>query len=79
MIQAAVPVMPQGGRIINIGSIASKIGVAPIALYGAAKAANDALTYALAMDVCSFPRSSVIALHLPSETDGNEILARSLM
>lgn len=51
MIQATVPVMPQGGRIINIGSIASKLGVAPIPLYVASKAAQDALTFAMAMEV----------------------------
>lgn len=52
MTQAVVSVMPRGGRIINIGSIASKLGVSPITLYCAAKAANDAMTYALAMEVC---------------------------
>lgn len=49
LIQATVPYMPQGGRIINIGSVASKLGVEPI--YGAAKAAMDALTFSLARDV----------------------------
>ncbi|OAL32758.1 hypothetical protein AYO22_00232 [Fonsecaea multimorphosa] len=50
MTQAVVPVMPRGGRIINIGSIASKMGMAPVALYSAAKAAVDTLSYALAME-----------------------------
>lgn len=49
LIQATVPHMPQGGRIINIGSVASKLGVEPV--YGAAKAAMDALTFSLARDV----------------------------
>lgn len=57
MIQAVVPVMPRGGRVINIGSIASKLGVAPIPLYVASKAALDALTFAMAMEVSSYPRS----------------------
>lgn len=45
MTQAVVGVgrMPQGGRIVNIGSIASKILVPP-PVYGATKAAMDALT-----------------------------------
>lgn len=45
MTQAVVGVgrMPQGGRIINIGSIASKVLVPP-PVYGATKAAMDALT-----------------------------------
>jgi hypothetical protein len=43
--QAVVGVgrMPQGGRIVNIGSITSKILVPP-PVYGATKAAMDALT-----------------------------------
>ncbi|KAL7902932.1 hypothetical protein HDV63DRAFT_412082 [Trichoderma sp. SZMC 28014] len=36
--------MPRGGRIINVGSIASKLGSELSAVYGAAKAAQDALT-----------------------------------
>ncbi|KAH0848320.1 putative oxidoreductase [Fonsecaea pedrosoi] len=51
MTQAVVPVMPRGGRIINIGSIASKLGVSPIPLYSASKAAGDALSYAMAMEL----------------------------
>ncbi|UKZ80345.1 hypothetical protein TrVFT333_008103 [Trichoderma virens FT-333] len=49
LIQATVPYMPQGGRIINVGSVASKLGIEPV--YGAAKAAMDALTYSLARDL----------------------------
>ena len=51
MTQAVVPVMPRGGRIVNIGTIASKMGTAPIPLYSASKAAQDALAYAMAMEV----------------------------
>lgn len=36
--------MPRGGRIINVGSIASKLGPEVSAVYGAAKAAQDSLT-----------------------------------
>jgi NAD(P)-dependent dehydrogenase (short-subunit alcohol dehydrogenase family) len=54
MMQAVVPVMPRGGRIVNIGSIASKMGMAPITLYSASKAAMDTLAYATAMEVCIF-------------------------
>lgn len=45
MTQAVVGVgrMPQGGRIVNIGSIASKVLIPP-PVYGATKAAMDALT-----------------------------------
>ena len=53
MIQAAVSFMPKSGRVVNISSIASKLGVGPIALYSAAKAALDSLAYAAATEVCS--------------------------
>jgi NAD(P)-dependent dehydrogenase (short-subunit alcohol dehydrogenase family) len=45
MTQAVVGVgrMPKGGRIVNIGSIASKILIPP-PVYSATKAAMDALT-----------------------------------
>ncbi|UKZ88796.1 uncharacterized protein TrAFT101_004530 [Trichoderma asperellum] len=36
--------MPRGGRIINVGSIASKLGPEVSAVYGASKAAQDSLT-----------------------------------
>ena len=49
MTQAAVPHMSRGGRIINTGSVASKLGIEPI--YGATKAAMDALTFSLAREV----------------------------
>lgn len=43
--------MPRGGRIINTGSVASKLGLGPTAIYNAAKAAVDALTFSMAMDL----------------------------
>lgn len=49
LIQTAVLHMVKGGRVINIGSVASKLGIMPV--YGAAKAAMDALTFSLARDV----------------------------
>ncbi|KIV90793.1 hypothetical protein PV10_05401 [Exophiala mesophila] len=51
MMHAVVPVMPRGGRIINISSIASKLGLSVIPLYGAAKAAQDQLAYTAAMEL----------------------------
>ncbi|KAI0487806.1 short chain dehydrogenase reductase [Xylaria cf. heliscus] len=53
MAQAAVGVgkMPHGGRIINVGSIASKTGSVGTALYNAAKSAQDSLTDGLAADL----------------------------
>lgn len=54
MTQAIVSVgkMPKGGRIINIGSAASKL-LAPSLIYTAAKAAQDALTTLFAGEVSS--------------------------
>ena len=57
MTQAVVGVgkMPPGGRIINIGTVASKLLVAP-AVYSTTKAAMDALTTLFAGEVSlSFP------------------------
>lgn len=46
LTQAVVKVgkMPRGGRILNIGSVVSKMGMALAAVYAAAKAAQDSLT-----------------------------------
>jgi NAD(P)-dependent dehydrogenase (short-subunit alcohol dehydrogenase family) len=55
MTQAVVPHMPSGGRIINITSIASKMGLTIMPIYGATKAAVDSLTYAWAAEVKSQP------------------------
>ena len=52
LIQATVPHMPRGGRIINIGSIASKLGLHGSAVYNASKAALDSLTFSMAKEVC---------------------------
>lgn len=51
LIQLTVPHMPPGGRIINIGSIASRLGIKNLGLYGASKATMAALTYSLAQEV----------------------------
>lgn len=50
-VQAVVPYMPRGGRIINISSTTSKLGVSPLFIYGSSKAAVDSLTYAWADEV----------------------------
>ena len=53
LTQAVVSIgrMPKGGRIINIGSVASKMGKALAAVYAAAKAAQDSLTASWADEV----------------------------
>ena len=53
LTQAVVDIgkMPQGGRIINISSIASKQGLGGVSVYSAAKAAQDSLTASFAGEV----------------------------
>jgi NAD(P)-dependent dehydrogenase (short-subunit alcohol dehydrogenase family) len=51
MVKHVIPNMPEQGRIINISSITSKIGMGGMPFYGASKAALDSLTYAWAQEV----------------------------
>lgn len=51
LMQATVPHMPQYGRIVNVSSIASKLGFDGLALYAGGKAAMDAITFAIATEV----------------------------
>ncbi len=53
LTQAVVSIgkMPRGGRIINIGTIASKLGLQGPGVYSAAKAAQDSLTASWAGEV----------------------------
>jgi NAD(P)-dependent dehydrogenase (short-subunit alcohol dehydrogenase family) len=65
MIQAVIGAgkMPRGGRIINVGTIASKLGMSVSAVYAAAKAAQDSLTASWAAEVGSLfclPLNSVL-------------------
>lgn len=51
LIQAAVPYMPKGGRIINVSSIAARIGSFMLPVYGASKGALNSMTLALAEEL----------------------------
>ena len=53
LTQAVVSIgkMPKGGRILNIGTVVSKMGMALAAIYAAAKAAQDSLTASWAGEV----------------------------
>ena len=57
LTQAAVTIgkMPRGGRILNIGSVVSKMGMTVAAIYAAAKAAQDSLTASWAGEVSCLP------------------------
>lgn len=48
LIQAALPYMKSGGRIINIGSVIAQLGHSMLPVYGASKGALNALTVAMA-------------------------------
>ncbi|KAG9253146.1 uncharacterized protein F5Z01DRAFT_175799 [Emericellopsis atlantica] len=51
MVNAVVPHMPNGGRIINVSSTNSKRGNAHISTYAASKAALDSLTWTWAEEL----------------------------
>lgn len=60
LTQAVIPHMPPGGRIINISSVFSKLGLEISPIYNASKAAMDSLTYTWAKEV-SEQRTLLIA------------------
>ncbi|MBV2159797.1 3-oxoacyl-ACP reductase FabG [Achromobacter denitrificans] len=67
-IQAAQAVMPDGGRIINIGScLAARAGRPGVALYSASKAALVGLTQGLARDLG--PRGITVNVVHPGPID----------
>ncbi|KAL7941154.1 hypothetical protein V8C42DRAFT_355662 [Trichoderma barbatum] len=51
LLQEAYPHMSEYSRIINIGTVASKMGFNPLPIYASAKAAMDQLTFALAREI----------------------------
>ena len=50
MCRAFIPVMPEGGAIINIGSISGRVADPSMALYNASKAFVHGLTRSIAVD-----------------------------
>ncbi|KAK3294435.1 uncharacterized protein B0H64DRAFT_343800 [Chaetomium fimeti] len=69
--QAAAPYIPSGGRIVNIGTVVSRINNMPgVGVYGASKAAQEYLTAALAAELG--PRQGVTVNTVapgPTKTD----------
>lgn len=51
LIQAALPYMKEGGRIVNIGSIISRLGSLMLPVYGASKGALNAMTVAMSEEL----------------------------
>ncbi|KAI1874268.1 uncharacterized protein JN550_002847 [Neoarthrinium moseri] len=51
LIQAALPYMKEGGRIINVSSIIAKLGHEWLAVYGASKGALNSMTVGIAQEL----------------------------
>ena len=69
-IQAALPHLPEGGRIINIGScLANRVAQPGIAVYAMTKSALNSLTRGLARDLG--PRGITVNLVHPGPTDSD--------
>lgn len=69
LIQAALPHMPRGGRIINIGSIAGKLGISALTVYGTSKAALTFMSTAMAGELASKGITINVVSPGPTATD----------
>ena len=67
--QSALPMLREGARIVNISSVAARLGVAGRSVYGATKAAVETLTRCLAVELA--PRKILVNAVAPGyvETD----------
>ena len=65
----------QGGRIVNLGSIAGLTGLPNIAPYNASKAALDALTRTLAVALCP---AGILCISIAPGTIATEMVDRLL-
>jgi 3-oxoacyl-[acyl-carrier protein] reductase len=67
--QAALPLLHDGARVVNMSSVAGRIGVGNRSLYGATKAAIDSLTRSWALELA--PRRILVNAVAPGyvETD----------
>lgn len=59
MVQATLPYLRPGGRIINISSVSQKTGMVALPIYNASKAALDSLAFTWAGEVC-FPSQFLV-------------------
>lgn len=68
--QAAIPHLPRGGRIINIGSnLSDRVPLTDIAVYSMTKSALNSLTRGLARDLG--PRGITVNMVKPGSTDSD--------
>lgn len=64
MVQAVIPHIRPGGRIINITSITQKVGMIAVPMYNATKAALDSLAFTWAGEVSRNPLLAAIPLSI---------------
>jgi len=80
LIQAALPYMKSGGRIINISSVIARLGSYMLPVYGASKGALNAMTIAMADELGAKGITVNIVAPGPIKTDlsmeGSEIAKR---
>ncbi|KAM0228024.1 hypothetical protein ACHAPO_011050 [Fusarium lateritium] len=69
LIQAALPHMTRGGRIINVGSIAGKLGIPALTVYGTSKAALTFMSTAMAGELASKGITINVVSPGPTATD----------
>lgn len=69
LVQAALPYMKSGGRIINVGSIAAKLGMTPLLVYGASKGALTSMSTAMAEELGSKGITINVVAPGPIKTD----------
>ncbi|KAH6892864.1 gluconate 5-dehydrogenase [Thelonectria olida] len=72
--QVVVPHMPRGGRIINIGTVVSKMVLPGAGVYGAAKAASDFLTVTWAAEAVGEEASAAMTKPLVDLTKAEKRL-----
>ncbi|KAJ4861353.1 enoyl-(Acyl carrier protein) reductase domain-containing protein [Trichoderma breve] len=75
LLQAAYPHMPHGGRVINIGSVSSKMGFYQLPIYAAAKAAMDQLTWSLSREIGRDGKNITINTIAPGPVDTDSVPA----
>lgn len=67
MMQAAIPMIPDGGRIINISSVVALVAYPDVVAYSAAKAALNAMTKSVAVGLAT--RQITVNAVMPGATD----------
>ncbi|QYS95365.1 hypothetical protein H0G86_002657 [Trichoderma simmonsii] len=75
LLQAAYPHMPHGGRVINIGTVSSKMGFYQLPIYAAAKAAMDQLTWTLSREIGRDGKNITINTIAPGPVDTDSVPA----